>query len=53
MLGKLRQRNESGTIEMASHLERATQEDPSTGRSNSGSTGGRQESERKRRGRQG
>ena len=38
---------------MASHLERATREDPSTGHSNSGSTGGRRESERKRRGRRG
>lgn len=53
VLGKLRQWNKSGTIEMASHLERATREDPSTGRSNSGSTGGRQESGRKRRGQQG
>ena len=50
MLGKLRQWNESRTIEMASHLERATREDPSTGRSNSGSTGGRLESDRERRG---
>ena len=53
VLGKLQQWKESRTIEMASQLERATGEDPSTGCSNSGSTGGRRESERKRRGQQG
>ena len=53
VLGKLQQWKESRTIEMASQLERATGEDPSTGCSNSGSTGGRRESEWKRRGQQG